>query len=196
MLTWINTPTPKSDRFLLLDRDGVLNSDREDSVKNWQEYQFFPEALESMNWLNRRGVNVILVSNQSGLARGVMGWEDFWTIHERMVRAIRDAGGELLAAFYCPHHPDEGCVCRKPAPGMIRAAHQLYGFPLETTYMIGDRVTDLLAAENAGCRGILLDRSSRDEEPAVLQASKPEAIQRFHTLSEAVQAIFREQPGP
>lgn len=158
MLSWIGHPETSAKHFLFLDRDGVLNWDRSDYVKNWGEFQFCPDALPALQWLYRNQVAVILISNQSALHRGYMGWDSFWHLHHQMIHHIRQAGGDLLAAFYCPHRPDEQCSCRKPAPGMLESAARLFGVALESAVMIGDRSSDLLAAKNAGCRAVLLNR--------------------------------------
>jgi hypothetical protein len=75
-----------------------------------------------------------------------------------MIKGIQNAGGEILGTFYCPHRPEEECSCRKPSPGMIKAASTIFPIPLSATHLIGDRNSDLLAASRAGCRGVLLDR--------------------------------------
>ncbi|MGV8074299.1 MAG: D-glycero-alpha-D-manno-heptose-1,7-bisphosphate 7-phosphatase [Syntrophobacteraceae bacterium] len=159
MLSWISSPEPPTRSFIFLDRDGIINVDRPDYIKHWREFQFYPDALESLRWLSDHGINVILISNQSALNRGITEWEDFWNLHNCMVQAIRNAGGDILAAFYCPHRPDENCSCRKPAPGMILAASRLYRIDLERTYLVGDRITDVEAAKRAGCKAVLLNRS-------------------------------------
>jgi D-glycero-D-manno-heptose 1,7-bisphosphate phosphatase len=190
LLTWTSSPTPRSDLFLFLDRDGVINLDRDDYIKTLEDCEFYPDALEALAWLNARDIEVILISNQSGLNRGIVAWDDFWAIHEWMIRGVREAGGDMLAAFYCPHHPDEGCSCRKPSPGMILAACGYYPIPLEKTHMIGDRKSDVLAAENAGCRGVLLNRPGDGKEPAALRIGSGRSIGQFSNLLEAVRAIF------
>lgn len=158
MLVWTGSLNRPVKSCLFLDRDGVLNHDRPDYVKSWGEIVFYPDALEALRWLRERAIAAVLVSNQSGLGRGIIRWSDFWHLHERMVGTIRDAGGDLTAAFFCPHRPDEGCSCRKPAPGMILAAARLLSIPLESCFMVGDRPTDLEAMANAGGRAVLLVR--------------------------------------
>lgn len=193
MLTWINSPPCGSDRYLLVDRDGVINVDDDAHIKTVDDYGFYAEALEALAWLKARRVGVIVISNQSGLNRGIIAWDDFWAIHEWMVRGIREAGGDLLAAYYCPHRPDEACSCRKPAPGMILAACNTYPIIPQTTYMIGDRTSDLLAAENAGCRGVLLDRSAGGTELAPFEVEGAGgSFDRFPGLLEAVHSIFSD----
>jgi D-glycero-D-manno-heptose 1,7-bisphosphate phosphatase len=188
-LIWIGSPKVQNDNFLFLDRDGVVNEDRPDYIKHWREYRFYPDALDALRWLHEHDINVILISNQSGLHRGIIEWGDFWELHHRMLDSIRQAGGELLATIYCPHRPDENCFCRKPSPHMILTAARIYDIPLERTFMIGDRQTDLATAINAGSQGILVDRS-RDAEgdPGLFIAGNQK---RFGTLMEAVLAIPR-----
>lgn len=171
MLSWIRSPETPHRKFAFLDRDGVINVDRPDYIKGWGEYHFYPDALEALRWLREHSINAILISNQSALNRGIVRREDFWDIHGRMIHGIREAGGDLLAAFYCPHRPDEKCACRKPAPGMILTACAVYRVSMENACMIGDRETDLSAAARAGCRGILLDRLSG--EPTSGESSPP-----------------------
>lgn len=194
MLTWINSPLSRSSTFLFLDRDGVINEDRSDYIKNWDEYRFYPDALEALAWLNEHEIEVILVSNQSALNRGFMHWEDFWQMHGHMLQSIQKSGGDILAAFYCPHRPDENCYCRKPSPGMILSAASIYDIPLERTCLIGDRQTDLDAARQAGCKGILLERNPCTEGMDICISSREKlSPPRFSSLLEAVLALFQEQ---
>lgn len=191
MLIWIDSPLPRSREFLFLDRDGVINEDRPDFITSWEEVRFYPDALDALSWLRELGVQVILVSNQSGLNRGIVHWESFWEIHHRMMDTIRDSGGEILAAFYCPHRPDEHCQCRKPKPGMILEASKLYGILPGTCTMIGDRLTDLDAAAQAGCRGVLLDRAGSAVASSENDCSTGnEKVPRYSNLYEAVSELW------
>ena len=165
MIIWIKTPQQHSRPYLLLDRDGVINQDSPNYIKHLGEFQFYADALQALRWLREKHIPVVIISNQSGLNRGIISWEDFWAMHNWMIRRIRDSGGDILGACYCPHRPEEGCSCRKPSPGMIKAASQIFHFSLPETIFIGDRDTDLLAAKRAGCRGMMLDRSGQSIEP-------------------------------
>ena len=93
MLVWLSSPQPKNSRFLLLDRDGVLNVDRPDYVKSFEEVCFYDDALEALKLLNRCDIGVILISNQSGVDRGLIPWKDFWETHEGVIRQIEDWAG-------------------------------------------------------------------------------------------------------
>jgi D-glycero-D-manno-heptose 1,7-bisphosphate phosphatase len=166
MLMWLHSSRPESGPFLFLDRDGVINRDRDDYVKYRSEYVFYPDALKALAWLRARSVNVILVSNQSGLARGIIDWDHFLDLRRYMLSQIRRHHGDLLAEFYCPHHPDDHCSCRKPGPGLLLAAARIYGIPLDRAIMIGDKTTDIEAARNAGCRSVKLVRRMPREGPS------------------------------
>jgi D-glycero-D-manno-heptose 1,7-bisphosphate phosphatase len=191
MLSWIGNLETTTASFLFLDRDGVFNVDRPDYVKNWEEFQFYPDTLPALRWLYQHRVAVIVISNQSALHRGYMGWDRFWDLHHNMIDAVRRAGANILAAYYCPHRPDEHCACRKPSPGMLLSAARTFGVVPASTAMIGDRPTDLLTARAAGCRAILLDRAggqAGDRKPVDVHSSVPDG--HFTSLLEAVQALF------
>lgn len=191
MLVWVSSPPPRNRRFVLLDRDGVINVDRHDYIKRWDEVVLYTEALQALKRLNDKGFSTVLISNQSALGRGFMRWEDFTDIHFRMVRKVREAGGEIHAAFFCPHQPDDKCTCRKPAPGMILAAARLFQFDLSDTVFIGNRMTDVQTAENAGCRGILITRESDDalENPQPLPPARSD-VPSHVTLSDAIRGLI------
>lgn len=159
MLIWTGSAQRSPKSFLFLDRDGIVNRDSPNYIKHWKEVELYPDALEALRLLKERDVAVLLISNQSGLGRGIIAWDDFWDLHERMVAAIREEGGDLMAALFCPHRPDEGCTCRKPAPGMILTASRLFSIPVPSCFMVGDRRKDAEAMANAGGRGVLVDRS-------------------------------------
>jgi D-glycero-D-manno-heptose 1,7-bisphosphate phosphatase len=185
MVIWLSCPQPQNSRFLLLDRDGILNVNRPDYVKSLDELCLYPDALEALRFLKREDVGVILISNQSGINRGLIGWDDFWAIHEDVIRKVERHGGSIPAAFYCPHRPDENCKCRKPAPAMIVAACRFAGIEPGRTFFIGDRESDMTAAKNAGCRGIALCRGGDAGDTDVRNSGRP----CFTTLMDAVLSI-------
>lgn len=186
MLAWLGSPQPENTRFLLLDRDGILNVDRPDFVKSFEEVTFYQDALQALTFLKRSGIGVILISNQSGINRGLIRWDDFWGIHEGIIRRVEECGGSILAAFYCPHCPEEQCGCRKPAPAMILAACQFAGIDPGRTFFIGDRESDMRAAENAGCSGIRICRDDNPAQTGLCAAGEP----YFGTLLDAVLSIY------
>jgi len=152
---------------VLLDRDGVLTRMREDYVKSWDEVEVLPGAPDAVARLCAAGYPVAVVSNQSAVGRGLMTLDVLNSIHRRLDAIIRAAGGEISEYLVCPHHPDAGCECRKPRPGLLREAAQRLDLNLRRTYMVGDQPSDVLAALRARCRPILLPRDGADLGAAV-----------------------------
>lgn len=183
MIIWTGSLDHKFSKTLFLDRDGVINRDRADYVKHRSELELYPDSLDALQLLNRSGISVVLISNQSALNRGYTTPGEFWEIHRAMIDGIRRAGGDLLAALYCPHRPDEGCSCRKPLPGMILAACDLFSISPETSCMIGDRPGDILTAARAGCRSIFLNRPD-----SIYPADLPPEVRPDAVCSTLVQA--------
>lgn len=143
-------------KTVFVDRDGVINVNRPDHVKSWAEFEFLPNALAGLASLTRQGFNIYVVTNQAVVNRGLVSAARLNEIHKRMTRAISAGGGRVAGVLYCPHRPDEGCGCRKPAPGLLLEAVDRFGVDLASAVFIGDHTNDLEAAERAGCRSILV----------------------------------------
>ena len=142
---------------VFLDRDGVLIENVHTYVRSWDEVQVFDQAVEAVSRLSRLGVPVVVVTNQAGVGRGVLSLEHVTSLNDRILREIESrGGGRFLASYLCPHHPDDGCDCRKPLPGMLLRAAREHGLDLSQAVMVGDGVTDLQAAEAAGVHGVLV----------------------------------------
>ena len=140
---------------MLLDRDGVINFDSPDFIKSADEWHPIPGALEAIAALQAR-FQVAVCTNQSGLGRGLFDEAALADIHARLQEGLAAAGGRPMDVFFCPHHPDEGCGCRKPLPGLLEAALDAHDTSAETTVFAGDSSRDLEAAVNAGCHPVLL----------------------------------------
>jgi D-glycero-D-manno-heptose 1,7-bisphosphate phosphatase len=141
---------------IYLDRDGVINRHREDSVRTWADFEFLPGALEGLVSLTAAGFRLAVVTNQANVGRGILSEEGLNAIHRRMIAEIEGAGGQLSKVLVCPHRPEEGCACRKPAPGLLLRAARELGFPLRDSWLIGDDRTDLMAAHSARMHSILV----------------------------------------
>lgn len=144
------------DKVIFLDRDGVINYDSPHYIKSWDEYEFLPGSLEAMVALSRAGYHLILITNQSMIGRGMVPLAVLENMHHRMRKAVESAGGSVFDIFYCPHHPDDDCDCRKPEPGMIFQAKTRHGIDLLRSVMIGDNAKDVLCGQNAGCGATVL----------------------------------------
>lgn len=139
-----------------LDRDGVINVDRA-YVHRWDEFEFVPGAIDAMRQLKQAGYALVIVTNQSGLARGYYSEEQYQALTQAMKQALADAGAEVEAVYHCPHHPkgsvaglDIDCDCRKPAPGMILRAARELNLSLTDSLLVGDKPSDIEAARAAG----------------------------------------------
>lgn len=143
-------------RAIFLDRDGVICENRSDHVKGWQEFRFIPGARTSLAALSRLDLPIIVVSNQALINRGLASASVVDEIHRRMVAEIAAYGGRIDRIIYCPHRPEEACKCRKPEPGMLQQVAQEMNIDLSRSYMVGDAITDLVAAQRVGCQSFLV----------------------------------------
>jgi len=146
-------PRPQA---IFLDRDGTLNRERADYVKSWQEYEWLPGALEALAVLAGLGVPILVVTNQSAVGRGILDPGVLHAIHAQAQAEAQAAGGRLDDFLVCPHTPADGCACRKPKPGLLLQAAALYNLDLHRCVFVGDSLTDMQAAQAAGCPWILL----------------------------------------
>ncbi len=138
-------------KLVILDRDGTINRASDEFVKSPEEWQPLPGSLEAISRLNHAGFHVVLATNQSGLGRGLFDMAALNAVHSHMVKMVAAAGGRIDAIFYCPHAPDEGCACRKPAPGLLQQIQERYGIDLKGVPYVGDSLRDMQAAQAAGC---------------------------------------------
>lgn len=151
-------------KILLIDRDGTINKRpaRAQYVTDWDQFHWIDSTVEAMRQLAAEGFRFIVISNQAGIARGMLSRSGVDAINAQMCTELRKEGIEVLAKYVCPHHWDDGCNCRKPAPGMFYRASADHAVRLNRTIYIGDDPRDTLAARNAGCESALVG-PGRDE---------------------------------
>jgi D-glycero-D-manno-heptose 1,7-bisphosphate phosphatase len=142
--------------LVILDRDGVINYDSEDYIKSPDEWKPYPSSLAAIARLNAAGHKVVVATNQSGVGRDFYSLAVLSKIHYKMEEALKDAGGHLDGIYFCPHHPDDGCECRKPRPGMLFAIAEDFPDLFPEAVFVGDSARDMMAAKNAGCQGVLV----------------------------------------
>jgi D-glycero-D-manno-heptose 1,7-bisphosphate phosphatase len=143
-------------RYILLDRDGVINHDSDAFIKSPDEWQPIEGSLEAIALLNLAGFKVIIVTNQSGVAKGLLDENMLANIHSKMIQLVNNKGGDIEAIYYCPHGADSDCECRKPKPGMLENFAKDFDVTLSTITVIGDSLRDLQAAEAVGAEPILV----------------------------------------
>lgn len=143
---------PRSAVFL--DRDGVINRKAPDGeyIRNWNEVEFIPGAVDAIVRLSSSGLRLFVVTNQRGIARRVVSESNVNVIHRRMLEIISKAGGSVTHIYYCPHDYSDNCFCRKPKPGMLMRAASEHGLLLESSWMVGDTESDVEAGKSAGCK--------------------------------------------
>lgn len=176
--------------YIILDRDGVINFDSDAYIKSPAEWLPIPRSLEAVAALNRAGYRVLVATNQSGVARGYYDLETLDQIHEKMMRELAAVGGYIEEIFFCPHHPDENCKCRKPKPGMLHAIQDKYQLDLTETFFIGDSMSDLGAAQAVGCKLLLV--MTGNGHKTLERVSADSTIPSFADLHEAVQFVLSQ----
>ena len=150
-------------RAVFLDRDGTLNIERE-LVRTPGDIEFIPGAIGALKRLSGAGYALVIVSNQSARAKGLISAEELDIVHQSLRSSIEDASIKLTAILHCPHHPTEGepplrmeCDCRKPAPGLLLRAADEHGLDLAHSWIVGDAARDMEAGRRAGVRPLLVE---------------------------------------
>ncbi|CAI8814902.1 D-glycero-beta-D-manno-heptose 1,7-bisphosphate 7-phosphatase [Methylocaldum szegediense] len=176
-------------KFVILDRDGVINEDSDAYIKSPDEWLPIPGSLEAIALLTQQGYRTVVLTNQSGIARGLFDLSTLDRIHDKMRAAVEATGGRIDDVFVCPHGPEDGCACRKPKPGLFHAFAEKYKVDLKTVPAIGDSFRDIQAAQAAGAQPILVETG----KGARTLARYPNLdIPIFPTLYAAVQYILFE----
>ena len=172
---------------IFLDRDGVIIENRANYVRSWDEVEIYPQALAALAVPGLKSYKVIIVTNQSPIGRGLLTHKQVDRINLRLASEIEAAGGKVDAVYVCPHHPNAGCECRKPRPGMLLQAAQDHEIDLARSIMIGDALSDLQAGLAAGVGKVALVRTGRGaEQENSSEAAKMSPFLVFDDLSQAL----------
>jgi D-glycero-D-manno-heptose 1,7-bisphosphate phosphatase len=177
-----------SSHLVILDRDGVINADSPDHIKNEAEWVALPGSLEAVSRLNRAGFRVVIITNQSALGRGKMNIEQLNAIHQKLAAHLSQFGGSIEAILFCPHTSDDNCACRKPRPGLYHELARRLGVSLSGVPAVGDKLSDIEAARVAGARPMLV----RTGNGRALEQSGqvPAGVPVFEDLRAAAAAII------
>lgn len=188
---------------IFLDRDGTL-CEEVGYLCSPEQIRLIPKGAEAIRLANERGIKAVLITNQSGIARGFFTVGELQEIHSELSRQLREVGAFLDGVYFCPHHPSEGkapyrrpCDCRKPASGMILRAALEMGIDLSRSYCVGDRLADLECGMRVGTKGILVLTGYGKEEQASgigNQYHRPSYV--ASNLQEAVAWILDDLKGP
>lgn len=184
-------------RAVFLDRDGTINEEK-NYLHRPEDFVFIPGVPEAIRRLNEAGFLVVVVTNQSGVARGYFELSDVEALHDHASRQLAKQGARIDAFFICPHHPEAGrgafrrhCDCRKGEPGLLLEAAKELNIDLERSFMVGDKPADMEAGRRAGCISLLVLTGYGAEASGKLDAS----IGQFPSLVEAVNFILQQDGG-
>ena len=181
----------KTKAIVFLDRDGTINEEV-GYLADPNHLRLLPGAAEGIRLLNQARIAVVVVTNQSGLARGFFDQKTLSLIHEKLKDLLAREGAWLDGLYYCPHHPKEGCLCRKPKPGLVYQAAQDLGLDLSRTFVVGDREGDLLLARNIGGEGILVRTGYGQREYERLRKEGRQGFVFADDLLAAAQIILKK----
>ncbi len=159
---WTLNVEPEKRPAVFLDRDGTLIDELE-YLGDPDKVVLYPGVHDALINLNKAGYLLIVVTNQSGVARGYFTLEDALAVNYKMVRMLADLGAKIHGIYFCPHLPDDGCPCRKPAPGMVQKAETDFNVDLANSWIIGDTDKDVLLGPEAGVRSLLVKTGKQDK---------------------------------
>ena len=177
-------------KLIILDRDGVINEDSNDYIKSPDEWIPIPGSLESIGRLSQNGFRVVIITNQSGIGRKIFSIEMLHLIHKKMNTHLSQFGAVIDGIFFCPCRPEENCDCRKPNPGLYNDVSDRLQIPLENVFCVGDKITDIQAAENAGGIPILVRTGKGNDE--INSDLVPKHIPIYDDLASFVNKIITE----
>ncbi len=180
-------------RAIFVDRDGVINVNRTDNVRTWEEFVFETGALDALSWLGSTDFRIIVITNQSGIGRGHMTHETVVDIHSRMTRQVTRAGGRIDRVYFCPHTPEDACTCRKPSPEMLLRGRAEFDLDLEASYLVGDWVDDIRAARSANVTPILVRTGRGKRALDEMRAAGMELPYVVEDLRQAVAWILQRE---
>ncbi len=180
-------------KAVFLDRDGPL-IEEVGYLSRIEEFRLLPRVGEAIRLLNHHQLKAIVVTNQSGVARGYFPESLVQVIHRKLEGLLKREGAHLDGIYYCPHHPDEQCECRKPATGLVKKAVEDLGINCSQSYVVGDRGIDIELAYGVGAKGILvLSGYGKGEWEEMEKEEKPKPHHIARDLYEAVEWILRQE---
>ena len=184
----------KNTTLIILDRDGVINFDSKHYIKSPEEWIPIPGSIEAIARLYTYGYSIAIATNQAGIAHRLFDVPTLQTIHDKLINAVKRCGGDIATIAYCPHHPDEGCTCRKPAPGLIHQIEKNLQRSTKKAWFVGDSLKDLYAAIASQCQPVLvLTGHGQETYHALKQHQQLQSIKIFDSLSTFADTLLLEE---
>ena len=176
-------------KLIILDRDGVINEDSDNYIKSPDEWIPIAGSLEAIGALSQNGFKVIIITNQSGIGRKIFSIEMLNAIHKKMSINLAQYGGVIDGIFFCPCAPEENCNCRKPKSGLYNEVSDRLQISLENVFCVGDKITDIQAAQNARAKPILVKTGKENDDSGNI----PKNIPIYDDLLSFVNKIITEK---
>jgi D-glycero-D-manno-heptose 1,7-bisphosphate phosphatase len=180
-------------KIIVLDRDGVINYDSDDYIRSAEEFIPIDGSILAITRLCAAGFKVVVATNQSGLARKYFDEDQLSEIHHLLCSMVEQAGGVIDGIFYCPHHPDDGCSCRKPGTDLLQQIENEFSCKLQGSYFIGDSMKDIEAARAFDCNPILVRTGKGLITEQLLSESNDLSVPTHDNLAIAVSCILGSQ---
>lgn len=185
-------------KAVFLDRDGTINVEKHYLYKI-EDFEFLPGVIEGLKMLQDAGYILVIITNQSGIARGYYTEDDFYKLNDWMLNELEKEGIEISGVYYCPHLPDarieryrKTCDCRKPALGMFKKAKDELNIDIDSSFAIGDKIRDLSICETTGCKGILINNNEDKRIIDGVERGKSRHIIYADNLKKAAKRIVEE----
>ncbi len=177
-------------KTIVLDRDGVINEDSDSYIKSPDEWLPIEGSLQAISLLHKNGFRIAIATNQSGLGRGLFDGAALAAIHHKMYSMVEDNDGYIDGIFFCPHGPNEGCRCRKPATGLLEQIESEFQCALPGAYLVGDSLKDLQAARSYSMQPILVRTGKGSATESVLANNGLSDVPVCDDLLAAVEQII------
>src|SRR3989338_4932304 len=172
MISWLlEKQSLGKNMLIILDRDGVINFDSDNYIKSPDEWIPIPGSIEAIALLTKAKYKMVIATNQAGVNRGKFSLETLQKIHQKMLTTIESSGGKIEKIYFCPHHPDENCDCRKPQPGMFYQIQRDFKIKSDDMIYVGDSLKDYEVAQKIGCTFFLVRTSNGIKKEKTLTPS-------------------------
>ncbi|RLA07717.1 MAG: D-glycero-beta-D-manno-heptose-1,7-bisphosphate 7-phosphatase [Gammaproteobacteria bacterium] len=176
-------------KFVILDRDGVINKDSDNYIKSADEFIPIKGSIEAIKKLKDNNYKVVVWTNQSGIGRGLFSMQEYKNISAKLTKLLKNCGTKIDGTFFCPHTPDYGCKCRKPKTGLLIDIKNKFNIDLNKTIIIGDSITDMQAGRRVGAKLIMV-KTGKGKNHIIIHKDKLKNISIYKNLSYAVDDIL------
>ncbi len=180
-------------KLIILDRDGVINLESPEFIKTPDEWIPIKGSLEAIARLSQAGYDVVVITNQSGIGRGLLTADMLSQIHVRMMDNVQQYGGKIQSVLFCPHLPDDDCGCRKPKVGLYQELTKRLNVSFSKVYSVGDSLRDLEAAKTAGAKPVLVKTGNGKKTNQQIKESDLAGIPVYDRLSKFVDALLSDE---